>query len=147
MAHLSGALFEKMAAVRLVHVPYRGTGQSVIDLMESRIELLFGTIAPSLAHVRNGKMRAFATTGEQAATPCCRTLRPWRRRDCLATSSALWSAFVLPAGAPAAIIERLNRETIAVAEPAGDARGARQAGRRDRDRHAGAARASASAST
>ena len=46
MSHLAGALFEKMAAVKLVHVPYRGSAQSVVDLMESRIELLFGTIAP-----------------------------------------------------------------------------------------------------
>ena len=47
----------------MVHVPYRGTAQSVVDLMEGRIELLMGTIAPSLAHIRDGKMRAFATTG------------------------------------------------------------------------------------
>src|SRR5207245_10457681 len=63
MAHLSGALFEKMAGVRLVHVPYRGTGQSVVDLMENRIELLFGTIAPSLAHIRTGNMSPVPATG------------------------------------------------------------------------------------
>jgi tripartite-type tricarboxylate transporter receptor subunit TctC len=113
MAHLSGALFEKMAGVRLVHVPYRGTGQSVVDLMENRIELLFGTIAPSLAHVRNGRMRAFATTGERrnATLPDVPTMA---QAGLLGYESALWTALVLPSGAPAPIIERLNRATVAV---------------------------------
>jgi len=113
MAHLSGALFEKMAGVKLVHVPYRGTAQSVVDLMESRIELLFGTIAPSLAHVRSGKMRALATTGDKrnGMLPEVPTMA---QSGLAGYESALWTAFVLPAGAPAAIIERLNRETNAV---------------------------------
>jgi len=113
MAHLSGALFEKMAGVRLVHVPYRGTGQSVVDLMENRIELLFGTIAPSLAHIRNGKMRAFATTGERrnAMLPDVPTMA---QAGLPGYESALWTALVLPAGAPAPIIERLNGATVAV---------------------------------
>lgn len=113
MAHLSGALFEKMAGVKLVHVPYRGTGQSVVDLMENRIELLFGTIAPSLAHIRNGKMRALATTGDRpnAMLPDVPTMA---QSGLAGYESALWTAFVLPAGAPRAIVERLNRETIAV---------------------------------
>ena len=113
MAHLSGALFEKMAGVKLVHVPYRGTAQSVVDLMESRIELLFGTIAPSLAHVRSGKMRALATTGDRrnAMLPDVPTMA---QSGLAGYESALWTAFVLPAGAPPAVIERLNRETVAV---------------------------------
>jgi tripartite-type tricarboxylate transporter receptor subunit TctC len=115
MAHLSGALFEKMAGVKLVHVPYRGTAQSVVDLMESRIELLFGTIAPSLAHVRNGKMRALATTGDQrnGMLPDVPTMA---QSGLAGYESALWTAFVLPAGAPHAIIERLNRETVAAVD-------------------------------
>jgi tripartite-type tricarboxylate transporter receptor subunit TctC len=113
MAHLSGALFEKMAGVRLVHVPYRGTGQSVIDLMENRIELLFGTIAPSLVHIRDGKLRAFATTGERrnAMLPEVPTMA---QAGLPGYESALWTALVLPAGAPAAIIDRLNRATVDV---------------------------------
>jgi tripartite-type tricarboxylate transporter receptor subunit TctC len=113
MAHLSGALFEKMASVRLVHVPYRGTGQSVIDLMENRIELLFGTIAPALTHIRSGKLRAFATTGERRNTmlPEVPTMA---QAGLPGYESALWTALVMPAGVPAAIVERLNRATVAV---------------------------------
>jgi tripartite-type tricarboxylate transporter receptor subunit TctC len=109
MAHLSGALFEKMAGVKLIHVPYRGTGQSVIDLMESRIELLFGTIAPSVAHIRNGKLRALATTGEKR-NPMLAEVPTMAEAGLTGYQSALWTALVLPIGTPAGIIERLNRE-------------------------------------
>jgi tripartite-type tricarboxylate transporter receptor subunit TctC len=109
MAHLSGALFERMADVKLVHVPYRGTGQSMVDLMENRIELLFGTIAPSVAHVRAGKMRALATTGT-ARNPALPEVPTMAEAGLKGYESALWTALVLPAGASASIIERLNRE-------------------------------------
>jgi tripartite-type tricarboxylate transporter receptor subunit TctC len=113
MAHLSGALFEKMAGVKLIHVPYRGTGQSVVDLMESRIELLFGTIAPSVAHVRDGKLRALATTGRKR-NALLAGVPTMAEAGLPGYESALWTAFVLPAGASPAIIERLNRELVAV---------------------------------
>jgi tripartite-type tricarboxylate transporter receptor subunit TctC len=113
MAHLSGALFEKVANVKLIHVPYRGTAQSVVDLMEGRIELLFGTIAPSLTHVRSGKMRALATTGAKRNSMLPEV--PTMAESGLGGyESALWTALVLPAGAPTAIVERLNREVTAI---------------------------------
>src|SRR4029079_8670973 len=113
MAHLVGALLEKMGNIRMVHVPYRGTAQSVIDLMEGRIELLMGTIAPSLAHIREGKMRALATTGAErnAQLPDVPTVA---EQGLVGYESGLWTAFVLPAKAPAAIVMRINRETTAV---------------------------------
>jgi tripartite-type tricarboxylate transporter receptor subunit TctC len=113
IAHLTGALLEKMADIRMVHVPYRGTAQSVIDLMEGRIELLMGTIAPSLAHIREGKMRALATTGAKrnAQLPDVPTVA---ESGLAGYEAGLWSAFVLPAKAPPAIVARINREVIAV---------------------------------
>jgi tripartite-type tricarboxylate transporter receptor subunit TctC len=113
MAHLVGALLEKMGNVKMTHVPYRGTAQSVVDLMEGRIELLMGTIAPSLAHIRNGKMRALATTGaiRNAQLPDVPTVA---ESGLTGYEAGLWTAFVLPARAPAAIVERINREVVAV---------------------------------
>ena len=112
MAHLVGALLEKMGNVRMVHVPYRGTAQSVVDLMEGRIELLMGTIAPSLAHIRDGKMRALATTGAKrnAQLPDIPTVA---ESGLAGYEAGLWSAFVLPAKAPAAVVARINLEVIA----------------------------------
>jgi tripartite-type tricarboxylate transporter receptor subunit TctC len=112
IAHLTGALLEKMGNVKMVHVPYRGTAQSVIDLMEGRIELLMGTLAPSLPHIREGKMRALATTGDKrsAQLPDVPTVA---EQGLAGYEAGLWTAFVLPARAPAAIVQRINKETIA----------------------------------
>src|ERR1019366_1578643 len=48
LSHLSGALFEKMAHIEMIHVPYRGTSQAALDLMEGRVDMQFGTIPPSI---------------------------------------------------------------------------------------------------
>jgi tripartite-type tricarboxylate transporter receptor subunit TctC len=115
MAHLSGALFEKMADVQLVHVPYRGTGQSMFDIMEGRVDLLFGTIAPSLPHVRDGKLRALATTGAKRNATLS-DVPTMAEAGLPGYESALWTGIVLPAGSPAAIVERLNREIVAIVQ-------------------------------
>lgn len=113
LAHLSGALFEKMAKIELTHVPYRGTAQSTLDLLEGRVEMQFGTIPPTLAHIRAGKLRALAVTGaaRNAALPEVPTLA---ESGLDGYECSLWQAIVAPAGAPPAIISRLNREISAI---------------------------------
>ena len=113
MTHLAGALFASTAGVTLTHVPYRGTEQSVIDLMEGRIEILFGTIAPSLPQIRAGKLRGLATTGDtrNGMLPELPTLA---ESGLPGYEAGLWSAFVFPAGVSPAIAAKLNRETNAV---------------------------------
>jgi tripartite-type tricarboxylate transporter receptor subunit TctC len=102
-----------MAKIELTHVPYRGTAQSTVDLMEGRVEMQFGTIPPTLVHVRAGKLRALAVTGavRNAALPDVPTIA---ESGLPGYESSLWQAIVAPAGTPAAIVARLNRETIAV---------------------------------
>jgi tripartite-type tricarboxylate transporter receptor subunit TctC len=113
LAHLSGALFEKLGKIELIHVPYRGTAQSTLDLIEGRVSMQFGTIPPSLAHIREGKIRALAVTGEtrNATLPDVPTIA---ESGLPGYESTLWQAFVAPVATPAAIIARLNREVTAV---------------------------------
>jgi tripartite-type tricarboxylate transporter receptor subunit TctC len=117
LAHLSGALFEKMAGIELTHVPYRGSAQSVLDLIDGRVEIQFGTLAPTLPLIRDGKVRALAITGAKrnATLPDVPTIA---ESGLPGYESALWAAIVVPAGTPPAIVERLNREVRALlAEP------------------------------
>jgi tripartite-type tricarboxylate transporter receptor subunit TctC len=109
MAHLAGALFTTMAGVDINHVPYRGTEQSMIDLMQGRIEILFGTIAPSLPQVRSGKLRALATTGvtRNAMLPDAPTLA---ESGLAGYEAGLWTGLVFPAGVAPAIVTRLNAQ-------------------------------------
>jgi tripartite-type tricarboxylate transporter receptor subunit TctC len=112
LAHLAGALFEKTAKIELIHVPYRGTAQSTLDLLEGRVEMQFGTIPPTLTHIRAGKLRAVAVTGgaRNAALPDVPTIA---ESGLPGYECVLWQAIVAPAGTPAAIVARLNREVIA----------------------------------
>src|SRR6476660_5145741 len=113
LAHLAGALFEKMAGIELTHVPYRGTAQSTLDLLEGRVEMQFGTIPPSLSHIRAGKLRALAVTGaaRNHTLPDVPTIA---ESGLAGYECSLWQAIVAPAATPPAIVARLNRETTAV---------------------------------
>ena len=65
LAHLAGALFATSSNIQLTHVPYKSTAQSVVDLISGRLDMQFATIAPSLANIRAGQLRALAVTGKK----------------------------------------------------------------------------------
>lgn len=111
MSHLTGALLEKMAGIKMVHVPYRGSAQSVVDLMEGRIDLLMGTIAPTVTHIRNKKMIALATTGSvrNDLLPDVPTVA---ESGLAGYEASLWTALVMPAKTPPAIVSRLNQLVV-----------------------------------
>jgi tripartite-type tricarboxylate transporter receptor subunit TctC len=113
MTHLAGALFASLAGVQLTHVPYRGSEKSMIDLMQGRIEILFGTIAPTLPQIRSGALRALATTGptRNSMLPDLPTLAEAGLRD---YEAGLWTGFVFPSGVSPAIVARLNADVNAV---------------------------------
>src|SRR5437868_11562489 len=117
LAHLAGELFKYKAGVEVTHVPYRGTAQSMIDLMQGRIDLSVSTIPPTLQHIREGKLRAFATMSEKrnVSLPEVPTVAEAGVPGC---EAALWTAVVTPAGVPADIIKKLNTAVLAaVATP------------------------------
>jgi tripartite-type tricarboxylate transporter receptor subunit TctC len=113
LAHLVGALFSQMADVKLNEVPYRSSAQSVLDTESGRIDIQFGTMAPVLPHVLNGKVKALAITGLQRAAvlPDLPTLD---ESGLTGFEASLWLAVVAPAKTPPEIVERMNREVKAV---------------------------------
>jgi len=118
LAHLSGALFEKMAKIEMVHVPYRGTAPAALDLMEGRVDMQFGTIPPSIGNIREGRLRALGISGtvRNAALPDVPTIA---EAGLPGYESSLWQGLVMPARTPPAIIAKLNREVTAVLDDAG----------------------------
>src|SRR5580704_15600855 len=103
LAHLAGALFEKMGQIEMVHVPYRGTGQAALDLMEGRVDMQFGTIPPSIGNIREGRLRALAVTGtvRNGVLPEVPTIA---ESGLPGYEASLWQAFVAPSSTPSAII-------------------------------------------
>jgi tripartite-type tricarboxylate transporter receptor subunit TctC len=111
LAHLAGALFATLSDIQLTHVPYKSTAQSVVDLISGRLEMQFATIAPSLANIRAGQLRALAVTGKTRADalPDVPTMA---EAGVPGYEATLWFALVAPAGLPASIATRLNREAV-----------------------------------
>lgn len=112
MSHLAGALLEKTVGVELVHVPYRGTGQSIMDLISGRIEIVFATLPPSLQLINEGKVRALAVTGANR-NDTMKDVPTVAEFGYPGFNATLWQAFVAPAGLPASIAKRLQDETVA----------------------------------
>ena len=111
--HLSMALFERMARLELVHVPYTGTGQGIIDVMGGHVQLMFGAIPSTMPQVRAGKLKllAVSTAKRSSVLPDTPTVA---EGGVAGYELASWYGALAPAGTPAAIVNRLNREMVRV---------------------------------
>ncbi|MFL5072289.1 MAG: Bug family tripartite tricarboxylate transporter substrate binding protein [Xanthobacteraceae bacterium] len=106
-AQLAAAMYETMAGVRMVHVPYKGIAPAMTDLMGGEVQLMFGTIVALVPHIQAGKLRALAVTSRKRSPllPDLPTLAESGLPDYQAGS---WYGILAPAGTPREIIERLH---------------------------------------
>jgi tripartite-type tricarboxylate transporter receptor subunit TctC len=111
--HLSGELFNLMADVKLIHIPYKGSPQAVADLLAGRVQVMFSPASTVLAQIKAGKLRALASTGAQrtAAAP---DLPNVSESGLPGFETSIWFGLFTPAGTPADIVQRLARETTRV---------------------------------
>lgn len=106
--HLAGALFEQMGGVRMLHIPYKGQGPAVLDLMAGEIHLMFSGAGTMMPHIKVGKLRGLAQTMEKRSPllpdlPAVAEFFPGYSAD-------FWTAVLAPKGTPREIVARLNRE-------------------------------------
>jgi tripartite-type tricarboxylate transporter receptor subunit TctC len=116
--HLCGELFKLMAKVDLVHVPYKGGGPAVADLLGGQVQMMFATLPTVLEHVRAGRLRGIAVTGAQRFAGA--TEFPTVADSGLSGYEVSgWSGMFAPARTPRASIDRLAEETAKILrEPA-----------------------------
>jgi tripartite-type tricarboxylate transporter receptor subunit TctC len=107
--HLSGELFKKMTGVDMIHIPYKGSAPAVTDLVGGQVHLMFDNIPSSLPQVRAGKLRALAVTGPRRS-PVLPDLPTLSEAGLPGFSITSWFALFAPAGTPAKILIRLNKE-------------------------------------
>ena len=107
-SHITGEYFARAAGITLVHIPYKGTGPALTDLLGGHIPMAFAPIPASHPNVTAGKLRALAVTSTTARA-CCRTCRRWPRRACPDFDASLYYGLVAPAGTPRPIIDKLNK--------------------------------------
>jgi tripartite-type tricarboxylate transporter receptor subunit TctC len=111
--HLAGELFKTMAGVDIVHVPYKGNGPAYTDLIGGHVSVMFPTIPTAIPHVRAGKLRALAVT-TRSRTPIAPELPPISESGVPGYDVSSWYGLLAPAGTPAAVVSRLQREIAKV---------------------------------
>ena len=107
--HISGELFKVMAGVSMQHIPYRGSGQMMPELLGGTLPVAFDNIATAVQHVNAGKLRALAVTSatRSVVSPDVPTMA---EAGLVGYDISSWQAVFAPAGTPAPIIERLYAE-------------------------------------
>jgi tripartite-type tricarboxylate transporter receptor subunit TctC len=107
--HLAGELFKVTYKLDIVHVPYKGVGAVIPDLIGGHIPMTFSSMPPSMPYVRSGKLRALgvASTMRSPAAPEVPTMSEAGASDFVATN---WFAYFVPTGTPAAVVSTLNAE-------------------------------------
>jgi tripartite-type tricarboxylate transporter receptor subunit TctC len=107
LAYLGTAQFANQVGISMNHVPYRASSQSVIDMISGRLEMQIATIAPTMPNIKDGQLRALATTGRHrvAVLPDVPTMIEAGVPD---YELVLWMAFVMPPRTPDAMVGKLN---------------------------------------
>jgi tripartite-type tricarboxylate transporter receptor subunit TctC len=115
-SHVSGELFEMMAGINMIHVPYRGSPPAITALLGGQVQVMFDTMSTSIEHIRAGKLLALAVTTatRSAELPNVPTVGQFLP----GYEASGWSGVGVPKNTPAEVIEKLNREiTAGLADP------------------------------
>jgi tripartite-type tricarboxylate transporter receptor subunit TctC len=110
LQHVTGEMINQLAGVNITHVPYKGTGPAITDLLGGTVDMTFTTAPPLLSHIKSGKMRALAVTGNIVLpslpdVPTTSKIKGFEKLD-----ANSWFAVYAPAGTPKAAIDRLSAE-------------------------------------
>jgi len=110
ITHLASAMFVDMTKLQIVHIPYKGTGPALTDTIAGNTQVLFGSPASAISHIKSGRLRALAvtTTKRIAAAPDVPTVA---EAGVPGYEVVLWHGLVGPKGLPKAVVDRINSET------------------------------------
>ena len=107
-SHMAGELFKAMAAVNLVHVPYRGSAPALTDLVGGQVQVMFDALISTLPHIQSGKLRALAVTTATRSQVLADV--PTIAETVPGYEAIIWYGVGVPQGTPADVVSRLNRE-------------------------------------
>ena len=114
--HLSGELFKSMTGCNMLHVPYKGAGPALIDLIGGQVDVLFDNLPSSINHIKGGKLRALAVTSE-GREPALPNL-PSVGETVPGYEATAWFGIGMPKATPRAVIDKVNAEiNRALADP------------------------------
>jgi tripartite-type tricarboxylate transporter receptor subunit TctC len=112
-AHIAGEMLARATGVKLVHVPYKGSGPARSDVMAGHVPFMFDNIASSLPATQQGQLRALAVSGAKR-TPAAPDLPTMEEAGVRGVVIDTWYAIYAPAGTPKPIVARLNHEIVRI---------------------------------
>jgi tripartite-type tricarboxylate transporter receptor subunit TctC len=111
MPHLAGEIFKSLAGVKLEHIPYKGTGQSMANLLGGQHVVAFDTMPAAAPHVKSGKLRAIAVSSA-SRVPSFPDVPTGEQAGLAGFQVTTWYGLFAPAGTPPAIVNRLHADTV-----------------------------------
>ncbi len=111
--HLAMELFRSMAGIELTHVPYKVIGQTTADLLSGQVSLWFPTMPGVLQHIQGGRMTALGVSGSRRA-PALPNVPTIAEAGVPGYDASTWYPLLAPAGTPAAVIDKLNAQLVAI---------------------------------
>ncbi len=111
LQHIAAELFKSMVGVELVHIPFKGSGQAVVDLMSGQVDMNFDSIPATIQHIRSGKLRALAVTAARRAGGGLEEVPTLAESGLAGYDLTTWWGLFAPAGTPNDVLERIGAET------------------------------------
>ena len=118
--HLAAELFKSLTGTFMLHLPYRGSGPALIDLLAGNVDLMFDNLPSALPHIKSGRLLALGVTSStrSAAVPDLPTIAEAGGPELARYEASSWFGLLAPAGTPAEVVNRLQQETAkALASP------------------------------
>lgn len=109
LQHVTGVQLEQAAGVQMVHVPYKGTGPALQDLLGGQVDLTFGTAPPFMPHIQAGKLKVFAVTGKERL-PSLPKVPTTAETGLPGVNATSWFALFAPAKTPKEIVTKLEAD-------------------------------------
>ncbi len=118
LQHATGAMLEQQAGIKMTHIPYKGTGPALQDMLGGQVDLTFGTAPPFVPHIQSGKLRVLATTGK-ARLPSLPDVPTTAEVGLPNLDATSWFGVFAPARMPKPLVDKLSAEIAkVVATPA-----------------------------
>lgn len=115
LQHVTGAMLEQQGSIKMVHVPYKGTGPALQDLLGGQVDLTFGTAPPFMPHIASGKLRVLAVTGKQRL-PSLPDVPTTAEAGYPKVDATSWFAVFAPAAVPKPVVDKLTADIRAVVQ-------------------------------
>lgn len=111
--HLAAELFKSMAGVNMIHIPYKGTGPSIVDVLGGQVPVTFGNLLPMLPYIKSGRLRPLAVTAS-TRSPALPDVPTLAESGYPTYEAVNWFGILTPTGVPPSILKRLNDEVVRI---------------------------------